>query len=145
MGSGIQTYISTVFTDQFGNGSDIPHLRHTQYGAHPANNKGSESRNANGKLRRIPPDPPVVPSAETEDESLLEDNGNPDDNPVAHQSEEIGKDLREIAAANERADGIDNYGNGIPDDAWYCLGVATEDLEVDAGGVSGRDGIGDQA
>lgn len=145
MESRIQTYISTIFTDQPGNGSDVPHLRHTQYSAHPANNKGSERRDANGKLRRIPPDTPVVPGAETEDESLLEDNGNPDDNPVAHQREEIGEDLREVTAANERADGIDNDGNGIPDHAWYCLGVAAEDLEVDAGGVSGCDGIGDQA
>lgn len=41
------------------------------------------------------------------------------------------------------ADGVNGCAGGVPDHAGDSLGIATEDLEVDAGGVGGCDEIGD--
>lgn len=139
------TYICAIFPHQLGNGTDVPVLRHAENCAGPTDEECDEGCNAHGKFGRIVPGVPVVPAAQAEDETLFENDGDPDRDPVPHKCEEVGEDLGQVAPPCQRADDVDDDANGVPDSARYLLRVAAEDLEVDAGGVCRGDGVGDQA
>lgn len=79
------------------------------------------------------------------EDEFLDQDGKPNSNPVAHESEEIGENLREMSAACQRADGEDDHADGVPDHPGYFFGVPAENLEVDAGRVGWGDGVGDEA
>lgn len=76
---------------------------------------------------------------------LLQRDGDPDGDPVAHEGQEICKDDAQRVATGEGADGVDDDAEGVPDEAGHFGGVAAEDLEVDAGRVGGWDDVGDEA
>lgn len=138
------TYICTIFPDQLGKRSNVPQLRHAEDCTGPAHQECNEGCNAHGQLGRIVPGVPVVPAAQAEDEPLFENDGDPDRDPVSHKCEEVGEDLGQVAPPRQRADDVDDYANGVPNSARDLLRVPAQDLEVDAGGVCRRNGVGDQ-
>lgn len=139
------THISPIRAHQFGNRPDIPQLRHAENSTNPPNDESHERSHADRKLRRVPPSSPVITTPKPKDEALLDGDRKPNSHPVAHQSQEIGKDLGEVAAAREGADGVDDDADGVPDDAGHLLGIAAKDLEVDARRIGRWDGVGDEA
>ena len=72
---------------------------------------------------------------------FFDGDGDPDGQPVAHEGEEVCEDLAQVVAAGEGADGVDDDADGVPDKAGDFLSRGAEDLEVDAGGVGGWDGV----
>lgn len=48
-----------------------------------------------------------------------------------------------MVATGQRADRVDDYPDGVPDEAGDSREVAAQDLEVDAAAVGRRHGIGD--
>lgn len=66
---------------------------------------------------------------------LLDDNGDVDDAPVAHEGEPVFEDIEEIVAAAEGAGTVDEHGDGGPDVPRDALGVSSKHLEAEGRGV----------
>jgi len=48
-----------------------------------------------------------------------------------------------MVTTGKRADRVDDYSNGIPDETGDSREVSAQDLKVDAAAVGGWDGVGD--
>ena len=124
-----------------GNGPGIPGLIHADDGAGPADQKGRQGRDAERQAFPIFPRGPVEGDSaqNAEQDVLFEHDGDEDGDPVAHEGEEVFKDVEEVVAAGDAADELDDDDDDDPEPARDGLEVAAEDLQVDGGSVGAGD------
>ena len=75
---------------------------------------------------------------------LLNDDRNPDADPIAHQGQEVREDLGQMCAAGDGADGIYDERDCVPNEARHHFKVPAQSLPVDAACVSGSHDVRDQ-
>lgn len=86
---------------------------------------------------------PIVAPAAPEHGLFLDGDGDPDDDPVAHQGQEVGEDRFQAVAADERAHGVDDDADGVPHEARDPFRDRSQDLDVDSAYVRWGYGVGD--
>ena len=70
---------------------------------------------------------------------LLEHDGDEDGDPVAHEGEEVFKNVKEVVAPRDAADELDDDDGHDPEPAGHGFEIAAQDLHVDGGGVGAGD------
>ena len=136
--------INPIVPDQLRNWARVIMLRHAQNRAHPADHKRHQRRDPKRQLVLAIPVLPRVAAPPAEDVLLLERDGDPDGDPVAHEGEEVCEDGGEVVAARQGAHGEDDDAEGVPHEARHHLAPAAQDLEVDARRVRRRDHVRDE-
>ena len=76
---------------------------------------------------------------------LLRDDGDEDADPIAHEREEILKDLKQVVASGHGADEVDGDDEADPDVAGHSFAVAAEHLAAQRRGVGAGDVVADDA
>ncbi len=69
---------------------------------------------------------------------LLDHNRQPRADPVTHERQEVFEDIEQVVAARYRAHELNDHEDETPDPTGDGLGIATQDLAAQTGGVRGR-------
>lgn len=94
---------------QLRNRTDIPSLGHAEYSAQPAKQKANQRGPAYRQIRLVFPAGPVVAFVAAEDELLLHTDAGHELNPVAHERDKVGVNVKQVLAACETQDKLNQY------------------------------------
>ncbi len=119
----------------------IPRLIHTDDRASPSDEEGRERRDSEREAFLILPRGPIERDTPQfpEQDMLLDHNSDEDGDPIAHEREEVFENVKQVIAARDAADELDDDDGHDPEPARHGLEVAPEDLHVDGGRVGAGD------
>lgn len=139
-------YICAIFSDVSRQRPDKVDLVHAEHGADPADAEGGQRGQADGQLAlRVPVLPVEVGPASPEEERVLERDGDPDGDPVAHERQEVLKDVVQVVTAHSRTDGVGDDAKRVPHKARHARRPAAQALEPQRGRVGPGNVVRDHA
>ena len=118
--------IGSVAADKLSHGPRIPGLVHADDGAGPSDQECRQGGDADGQALPVFPGGPVKgdPAQLAEQDVLFYHDGEEDGDPVAHEREEVFEDFKQVVAARDAADELDDDDEDDPEPAGDGFEVA---------------------